>query len=421
MLIEEIISSVDAIQDPYLRVVTYAKIGEKLATVKDEHFKTAFTKAFENVDKITDPAMMFKALLTVGYYLKKIGAKSSNKVFQQVLEGSKILNPADRDLLMQSASKYVATAGDISAAIVFAMEIQNPQLRDAALLDIIKKNTSMLGRENIKIAYRLRKTKLALESISSEPYISEAYIELVRIYLRLGSYEKAINLLDDIKKKSWAKLGFREIIFFLKDKNELSHYVSVLYQIAERLSKKFGDEFLVEMARALALSGATDSAIKLIKKVSEFEKSLIDITFDLLEKNWSVIPDFLNVLSQEEKEIVGKEIMNYLIEHPEKGHDKLIKAVKEINSQEIMVKLVRYYILRGNVEKARAIALNITDTHLRSIALADVANDLLKKNRIADAIDTALEVRDPRFSSILISEILVKALDNEIKEKKVTS
>ena len=419
MLIEEIISSVEAIRDPYLRAVTYARIAEKLATIDDEHFKTAFTKAFDSVDKITNPVMMFKALLTVACSFKKIGAKSANKVFQRILEDSRVLSPTDRDSLMQSASKYIAGIGDISTAIIFAMEIQNSQLRDKALLDIIKKNTAMLEKEHIKIAYRLRKTKLALESISSEPYISEAYIELIRLYLHLGSYEKAINLLDEIKKRPWAKLAFKEIVFYLKDKNELNHYVPILYQAAESLSKKFGNEFLVEMAMALALNGAVESAIKLI---GGLEEGLVYITRDLLEKNQDVLPDLIKALPPGKKKTVGKEIMNHLLEHPERGDNELIKAIREINSEEIMVKLVRYYILIGNVEEGRKVALNIKNTHLRSVALADVAHGFLKKNEVAEAIDAALEVKDPKFSSILVSEILLKALDNEInKRKRVTT
>ncbi|WP_367884577.1 hypothetical protein [Thermococcus sp. JCM 11816] len=47
---------------------------------------------------------------------------------------------------------------------------------------------------------------------------------------------------------------------------------------------------------------------------------------------------------------------------------------------------------------------------LRSIVLADVARSYLKQNKIEEAIDAALEVRDRKFASLLMSEILVRAL-----------
>ncbi len=416
MLIEEIISSVEVIRDPYLRAVTYAKIGEKLVLIKDEHFKIAFSKALETADGVDDPVTMLKSLLAVGYSLKRVGVKSANRIFQQVLEDSKVLSPADRDSLMHTAATYLATAGDIGGAVIFATEIQKPELKNSTLLEVIKRSTAFMGGEQIKIAYKLRKIKLALESITLEPYRSKAFIELIKIHLNLGSHEKAINLIEEIKGKEWAKLAFKEVVFHLKDKNILHRYIPLLESLAERLSKKFGDEFLVEMARAFALSGAVEAAVSLLRKSKGNSRGFSEIAITLIEKNIEVLPEFIDALSSEEAGTAGKELMNYLLDHPEKGTPEIISAIKKKSpSEEILVKLVRYHLLKSNLESAREIAVQIKDERLRSVALADIAHSFLKKNRLAEAIDAALEVRDPKFSSVLVSEILLKALDDNIK------
>ncbi|WP_456394925.1 prenyltransferase [Thermococcus sp.] len=420
MLVDEIISSIEIIQDPYLKAATYAKIGERLVAMKDEHFKLAFTRALENANSIEDPPTMFKALLAVGYSLKKVGIKSANRIFQQVLEGSRLLGQGDRDLLMHTAAKYMVAAGDIGGAIIFAMEIQNLQLKDITLLEIIKRNTSLLERDQIKIAYRLRKSRLALDNITLEPYRSKAYLELIKIHLHLGSYEKAITMIEEIERKPWAKLAFKEVVFHLKDRDALSQYIPVLEQAAHRLSKKFGEDFLVEMGRAFALSGATEPAVNLIRKFGGGMESLSEIALTLIEKNPRALPGFIDALSSEEMEVIGKDIMNHLLEHPERGNPEIIGAIERKSpGEEVLVKIVRYRILKGDIDGARRTAAEIKDRKLRSIALTDVANYLLKENSLSEAIDAALEVKDPRFSSILISEILLRALDNEITERKV--
>jgi hypothetical protein len=77
-------------------------------------------------------------------------------------------------------------------------------------------------------------------------------------------------------------------------------------------------------------------------------------------------------------------------------------------------KIARYYVLIGDVESAMKIGLLLKEEELRSLVMADVAHHLVKRGEVERAIDAALEVRNPGFSSILVSEILIKALEQEL-------
>jgi len=160
MLVNEILSSVEVIPDPYVKSVTYAKIGERLSKARNKASKTAFLKAMETAKSIDDPAAMFRALLSVGYSMGRAGLKSAKRIYSHVMEDSRILPQPQRDVIMRLASLYMLALGEINEAITYALEITNPTMRDEVLLTIIRVNTRMIEREKVKVAYRLRKSRL---------------------------------------------------------------------------------------------------------------------------------------------------------------------------------------------------------------------------------------------------------------------
>ncbi|NJE04476.1 prenyltransferase [Thermococcus sp. MV11] len=418
MIVKEVLASVEVIPDPYIKSVTYAKIGERLVKARDRNYKTAFLKALETAKEIEDPVKMFRALLSVGYSLHRAGLKSSKRIYQGVLEDSRILPPPQRDVIMATAARYMLALGEIGEAITYALEIEDVKLRDDVLLEIIRANTRMIEKEQLKVAYRLRKSKLALEYIEEEPHRSKALLEIIKAYIALGSYENGISLIRSIGVKEWARQAFKEVSFYLKERDVLGHYIDSLEAVAQELIEKFGEEFTEDLALAFALSGEGVPAIELIRGRENGEEVMTRIALELLERDHDVLPAFISALNEREAEIVGRAVMNRILEKPELGNWEIIKAIgKSTPSEEIWAKIARYYVIMGELEGAMKIGSILRDTRLRSVVMADVAHHFLKKGDVERAIDAALEVREPKFSSLLISEILVKALEQELPRR----
>jgi len=421
LLTSEIIDTVEVIRDPYLRATTYAKIGERLAKVKDAKFKLVFLKAIETTKEIEDPVKMFRALLSIGYSMKKAGLNTSKKLYLRVVDDSKAFPSPVRDDLMALASRYMLGLGEINEAIMYAMEIENSELRDGILLQIIRRNTSLIGTERVKVAYRIRKSKMALEQISSEPYRSKAIIEIMKSYFLMGSYENGIGVINEIGVKEWAKHAFKEALFFLKERGIIEKHVPALKALAKELVEKFGEDFKVELAIAFAIAGEPVEAADLLRKFGD-GNALVETALRLVDVAPRSLPSFIRVLNSKEASEVGRAVMNRFLERPDDGDWESIRAIWErSNSEEVRVKIARYSLVRGDIEGAMKVAEVIKDERLRSVVLADIAHRLLKMGDVSKAVDVALGVKDQRFSSILVAEILLNALDREISEKVVVN
>ncbi|WP_457751384.1 prenyltransferase [Thermococcus sp.] len=417
MLVKEILSSVEVIPDPYVKSVTYAKIGERLAKAKNKVYKVAFLKAMETAKSIEDPATMFRALLSVGYSMGRAGLKSSKRVYSHVMEDSRILPKPQRDVIMRLASLYMLALGEINEAITYALEITNPTMRDEVLLTIIRVNTRMIEREKVKVAYRLRKSRLALDYMISEPQRSKAILEVIKAHIALGSYETAVSYLSAIGDPDWARQGFKEVLFRLRYRDVLGHLLEPLEGAAKVLIERFGSDFQYNLAFAFALVGEGEEAVKLLRQLGDPEL-MTKMALKLLELDNNALPSFIGALNEEEAEIVGKAVMNAILEKPELGNDDIVGAVgKSTSSEEVWAKISRYYVIRGELEAAMKIARLIKSPELRSLIMADLSHQLLKRGEVESAIDAALEVKDERFASILVAEILISALEKELEGK----
>ncbi|WP_297521328.1 prenyltransferase [Thermococcus sp.] len=415
MIVDEILSSVDAIQDPYVRAVTYAKLGERLAKARNPRYKTAFMMALETARNMDDPVVTLRALLSIGYSLGKAGLKFSKKIYRSVLEDSRVLPPPLRDDLMRTAAMYLLHLGEVGEAVTYALEIQDRRMRNDVLLDLMRANTRLIGKDALKAASRLRKSKLILDNLEDEPHRSKAILELIKAHILLGSYERAIALLLDMGSREWVKMAFKETAFRLKDRGVLGHYIYRLKEVAKELLERFGESFVEELALAMALSGEGFSAAELLRGTENGREALVRISLELLERDGTSLPNLIYALDEEEAELVGKAVMNAILERPEQGSGEIVSAIgKSTRSEEVWAKIARYYVLIGKTDAAAKIGSVIEDPRLRSVVMADVAHHLLKEGRVEDAIDAALEVRDGRFSSMLVSEILIKALENEL-------
>ncbi|GAB6134650.1 prenyltransferase [Thermococcus prieurii] len=414
MLIEEALKSVAAIPDPYIRAVTYAKMGEKLAVARNPLYREAFLSAFESLSGIDDPYALMKALISIGSSLGRSGLKAYKRVFARILNESRFLAHPQRDEILRTASLALVSFGDVGEAINFALEISNGDLRQSTLVAVVRAASRSLERNSLKTAYRIRKIKLAMEYITDEPYRSKALLELSKGLISLGSYGDAFSAVEAMGSREWAKQAFKELAFRLSELGVIERYVESFVSLAEGLSRKFGEEFWVELATALALAGRGELAVGLLRKLGL--ESIKRVALDVLDKNPSALKELLSALSHEEALEVGRVLMNRILEEPSPEKKRIVNTIARfVRSEEMLAKVARFYVLIGDVESARGIGAFLQNPKLRSIVMADVAHHYLKLGRVEEAIDTALEVRDARFASLLMSEILIKAVEKEVE------
>lgn len=414
MLVVEVLESARDIPDPYVRTVTYARIGEELARKGHPLYKRAFLSAFESLDSIEDPFKMLGALISIGVSLGRARIRAYRKVFSRVLSESRDLSPPQRDELLKRASLALLSLGDVGEAITFALEVSNDKLRQSTLVSLARGISRSLEAETIKTAYRLRKMRLILEYIADEPYRSKALFELSKALLALGSYEGAFSALREMGSREWSRRAFKELAFRLSELGVIEDYAESFTALAEELSRKFGENFTAELATALALAGRGKLAVGLLRKLDE--GSIERVALDVLEKNPSALEDFLSALNEGESSKVGRALMNRILEEPAPEKREIVNTIARFTrSEEVWAKVARFYVLIGDIESARRIGLALQSPRLRSVVMADVAHHYLKRGSVERAIDTALEVRDGRFASLLMSEILIKALREELK------
>jgi len=415
MLVVEVLESASEIPDRYVRAVTYARIGEELARRGHPLYKRAFVSAFETLNTIDDPYQMLKALLSIGVSLGRARIKAYRRVFARVFSESRLLAPPQRDELLRTASLALLSLGNVGEAVTFAVDISDDELRQSTLVSLVRGISRSLEVNPIKTAYRLRKIRLILEYITDEPHRSKALLELSKALLALGSYEGAFSAVREMGSREWARRAFKELAFRLSELGVIERYVESFTALTEELSKKFGEDFALELATALALAGRGKLAVQLLRKLDD-EGLLERVALDVLEKNPSAVGEFLSALSGEESSRVGRALMNRILEEPTPEKREIVNTIARFaRSEEVWAKVARFYVLTGDVESARRIGLVLQSPRLRSVVMADVAHHYLKRGDVERAIDTALEVRDGRFASLLMSEILIKALHEELK------
>jgi len=414
MLIGEILDSVEAVRDPYLRAVTYAKMGELLFKAKKKEFKVAFTRAVETAQAIEDPLKMFRAIMATGYYLGRAGIKAYRKVFQNVISDTEEIE--GRDVILRMGVPYLVALGDYEMALTYASLISDETTADVSRLVIIRgirKKTEEGSEELLEWAFS------AFEGIKNEPWRSRAAVDLVKINLLAGNYTGAISTIIEINDGEWADYAFKQVVFTLKEKKILENYLHDLWRVAETLSKAFGPGLLHSLALAFALIGEGDAAVELLRRAGAPLDVFVSIANDLFDRDPSVLPAFIEALSGDEAVAVGKAVMNRILDNPDIEHLKIVTAIGQSTENEaVWTKIARYYVLTGDFDDAIKVAFYIKDKKLRSLILADVAHNFVKMGWVSKAIDLALEVQDEKYSPLVVSEVLIKALEFELRREE---
>ncbi|CAB50323.1 hypothetical protein [Pyrococcus abyssi] len=415
MVIDEVLSSVSSIPDPYIRVLTYGRIGVILARAKDPRHEKAFKLALSELTRIEDPYTLVRALLVTGYLTGLAGLKSAKRAFREAIEYSNMLPRELRDKIKAEAVDYLLSLNNPEEALFYASQIENKKLRNAKLLEILSKTLEVLDSKEINVVYKRRKIELILEHIKDEPYRSEAIVRVIRPLLSGGYYKRVIELIGEIKSKPWIKQALSEVLLFLRTGE--GEGIEEIIELSKSLAKKSGRDIREDLAYIFAIHGFTKQSIDVLLDLPNRGKIAGEIFDSLLMRGTKALEDFVNFLPDDIiKEMKGKlmSIMNE--ENPE--FSSIVKVIVERTSDEsILVGAVKYFLTINKLEYAVSIIKRLKTEKARSTALGFLAYYLIKRGKIGEAVDVVLEIRDRNLASKLASEILVKAVEGEVYER----
>ncbi|AEC52158.1 hypothetical protein PNA2_1243 [Pyrococcus sp. NA2] len=414
MIIEEVLDSVKSIPDPYIRVLTYGRIGVLLSKVNDPRFEKAFKLAFLELTRIEDPYLLIRTLLLIGYLTGLAGLKSAKKAFREAIINAEALPKELRDSIKVEAVDYLLSMGDIDEALFYATTIEDKKVKNKKLLEILEKALEELGGEKINLVYKRRKIEFILEQIKDEPYRSEAIVKVIRPLLSIGTYKRVMELIDSIKSKEWIKQALSEVLLFLRSGE--GENVEGVIEYSKQLAKKAGKDIREDLAYIFAIHGFIEQATEIIVDLPNRKKIAGEIFESLLMRQPEKLQEFLENIPEEMINELERKIIK-LMEKEEKRYAELIRTIiSRTQNENILVGAVRYFLSLNDFEGAKNVILKIRTERARSIALGYVAYYLIRNGRIGDAVDVVLEIKDKSLASKLASEILIKAVEGEINE-----
>jgi len=394
-----------SINDPYLRAITYARIGYYMHKAKNPRYGEAFTRALKAVASIDNPLLLVKALIEVATFLGKTGSKGAGKTFTQAYESIKTFPQPLRDEMLEELVHRLLELGRIDDAFFYAREIENGVKRNDALLRVLH---SYVGRDN------LRKARLILELIEDEPWHSIAAYEVLKEHLKREEFGSAIKVLSEFKSEYWLGEAMKAVAVHLKKANVPEGTYEKFVDVALGISSSVGFEVLMSFLVGVAAQGEIDFVIGVLSKVPrelrpELLKSIVLAVLDRPE----LLERLIDRLIGDEKEFVMSSILDALLERrPNYEYYELVKRIgSETDSERVIVKAVRYLSKLRAYDDAWELASKVANPYLRSLAFGSIAVEKLKENDVDGAIDASLEVKDPRWGSWLLSEIIAKILE----------
>lgn len=411
MLMVEVFKLVDIIFDLYMCVVIYVWLGEMFVCRKDFFYKEVFLKVFDVLNDINDFEFLFRVILVIGYYMGKVGIKVYYKVFLRVVEDFFVLFFLVRDEILVFVVRYLVSFGNFGQVVIFVMEILDKKFVQVIFFFIVWVGSRLIQDSFLKVVYKFRKIKLVFEYIIDELYCLKVLIELVKVFIVVGSYERVLVMIREIEFLDWVKVVFKEFIFSLGRMGVIDKFISGFFELVDDFSLCFGVDFVVEFVEVFLFVGKLDIVVGMFCNFDDLVQVIFEVVFEVLDKNFVVILGFFEVFFDDEVCIVGKLLMDKIFEYLIKVFEEVVKVVvRRVRLEVMWVKVVRYYILLGDVEMVRNIGVVFQNFKFCLIVFVDVVRSYLKQNKIEEVIDVVFEVRDRKFVFLLMLEILVRVL-----------
>ncbi|AEK72822.1 hypothetical protein GQS_04605 [Thermococcus sp. 4557] len=393
------------IRDKYLRAVTYAKIGYYMHKAKNPEYGTAFKYAFNAVASIENPVLAVRALMEIGTYLQLAGKKTSRKVFGQAHEAVLDFPQPLRDDLLSEFVVRLLELDLVDDALFYVADIEDTVKRNDLLLKILR---AYLNIGNMRRAARI------IEQIDEEPWHSIAAIEAVKEHLKREEFGSAIRALSELRSDYWLGEAMREVAVYLKTSDVPKATYEKFVDIALSLSGETGSDVLNSLLIGLGNQGELEFVMGILKRLPPEQRTavlegIVKVSADREE----ILSRLLELLEGEEFEHIAGFVVDQLLSRPiSERYSGLVKSIGERTREDaVLVKVATYLSKLGDFDGAWEFASRVRGHYLRSLAFGSIAVAKLNAGDIDGAIDAALEVKDAKWGSWLLSEILTKILE----------
>ncbi|USG99859.1 hypothetical protein K1720_10305 [Thermococcus argininiproducens] len=325
---------------------------------------------FDLVEIIADPKVRAITYARIGLELFRIEDPRYVTAFRKSFEAAELVEDM-RELadLLINIGIYIGETNKNSAIRVFrhVVELVDSlpfQDRDKALEKMIR-SMLKLGITEYALPYALL--------IEDSKIRNEMLFTILKKYLSEGDLKNAIQVSKELLEEPWSSKAKAEILKFHIDKGEIENALEIFNTIEEDRAK-----LLIEIAGELM-------------KYPEY------------------LSKFLNSLGGDELKEVSKNLLSILIDSPRREYIDLVEEIAgKVADEAIKVKTVAFLNRVGEMEKALKYAKEIKDDYLRSLAFGEVAIAYLKQQDLDRAIEVVMNVKDPRWNSRLLGEILVR-------------
>ncbi|WP_231855749.1 hypothetical protein [Thermococcus peptonophilus] len=342
-------------------------------------------------------------MLEVGTLLSGINPQSASRVFESAHEAISEMPQPLKDDFLQRLVKKLVQVNLIEKAFEYSLELENEVKRNDSLILVLN---SYVNEGNLRNAHRV------VEYIQNEPWRSLALFSILKEHLKRGELGTALGLLSQFRSDYWLGEAVKSVAVYLKKSDNLDSAVyEKVFQFMASLSSDVSNDVLKSFLVGLAVQGEIKFVSESLKRIprEQWDEIISAIVSSIIDRG-ELVTEFLDSLPEDAKILAVGYVLDILLERPPSS--EYLELVRKIgsfaSSERIKVKAVRYLSKLHDYEGAWNLASSISDPHLRSLAFGSIAIEKLKEGDIDGAIDAALEVKDPRWGSWLLSEILAK-------------
>lgn len=334
---------------------------------------------FDLVGIIADPKIRALTYANIGVELFRMGNKKYKDAFRKALEtAEEIEDAAELTFLLIQIATYLGETNKAIAIGVFdrvleLVERMPSKTRNSALEKMVEAALK-LKLYDLAVSYAMK--------IKDDKVRNSMLISIIKGYLSEGQLAKAIKVSKELLEEPWSSMAKSEIIKYHIKSGEITNALDIFNTIEENR-----------------------------------ERFISEIVEELVESPEHV-SKFFELLRGEELVIAAKKLLDILIKSPTREYIELVERIAErIPDESVQVKVVAFLTRVGEKENALKYANRMQNDYLRSLAFGEIALGYLKENDLDRAIETVEHVRDLKWNSRLLAEILIKILKLTAEEE----
>lgn len=413
-LFSEVLEIAASIPDPYVRTLTFARLGLKMREMGSRRSMKAFRYAISSLDDIEDPVLIIRAMVSIARYLHAAGVEDlSSSLLHRAYEATLLLKGPIRDRLLVEVVKGALALGKGRDAVLYATDIGDESVRNRSLLEIARYFTKR---------GEVRQARSVLDAMTDELAKSQVAFEILKVHLEREEFASALSLLPKIGSEYWLEMALEETAKKLKEASVPYTTYEKFVEAAKELSERLGKNLLRSFLTGLVEKGEVRNAAEILNSSAVPDKvEIASHLARLLLDHPSKLREFVVSLKLPPEQFDGfaKALLDLMLERgPLKTHQKTVEYLGErAESEAVLVKVATYLSKTGDFALAERFANPVDDPYLRSLAFGAIALEKLRRGDIDGAIDAVKNVPDREWGSWLMGEILVRVIEGKVGER----